>query len=262
MLKLIFWALLAANGLLFAYQQGYLETLLPSGREPARMRNQLNADKIKLISGAVPTPPAPATHPITAASSSAAAPATSSAVAAPEKTAQAASQAGPVSCIEIGNFTGAEARRFEAHLASVAPGSKFARREIQEAGSHMVFIPPQDGKEGADRQVAELRRLDISDFYVIQDNSSQRWGISLGIFKSEEAARAHLQILMQKGIRNAQLVDYRLASNRIAFQLREPDTGNLDRIKAGFPRQEVRGCASEERKGAGAPAMGQSAGRS
>src|SRR4051794_38946053 len=141
MLKFFFWTLLAANGLLFAYQQGYLEPLLPSGREPARMRNQLNADKIRLITGAVPNSPAPPAEATTAglAVRDAAAPEASSSASGPEKAAQTADKAGTVSCTEIGNFTGAEAKRFEARLAALAPGSKFSRREIQETSSHMVF---------------------------------------------------------------------------------------------------------------------------
>jgi hypothetical protein len=90
-----------------------------------------------------------------------------------------------------------------------------------------------------------LRNLGVTDFYVIQDSSEQRWGISLGIFKSEEAARAHLATLAQKGIRSARIVDYKVPSNKIAFQLRDLDVnakGNLDKIKADFPRQESRSC--------------------
>ncbi|MGZ3239881.1 MAG: hypothetical protein ACXWJK_05770, partial [Burkholderiaceae bacterium] len=50
MLKFFFACLLLANGALFAYQRGYLDTLIPDGREPSRASRQLNADKIKLIS--------------------------------------------------------------------------------------------------------------------------------------------------------------------------------------------------------------------
>ena len=60
MLKLFFWLLLAVNGLLFAYERGYLESIFPSGREPARMASQLNAAKVKIV----PPPAAkPATEP-------------------------------------------------------------------------------------------------------------------------------------------------------------------------------------------------------
>jgi hypothetical protein len=232
MLKFFFLSLLLANALLFAYHQGHLEALMPSGREPLRVANQLNADKIKLIRPQavnISTEEA-APAPVTAAQADAAA----------EK------KQNIPACIEIGDFSIAEARRFEAQLANLALATRPARREIQESGtSHMVLIPPQNGKEGADKRVSELRGLGISDFYVIQDNSSHRWGISLGIFKSAEAARAHLGVLDQKGIRNAGLAAYPVPLNKTAFQLRGLDAAakkSVDKIRNDFPRQEVRSC--------------------
>ena len=49
MLKFIFWSLLLANVSLLAYQLGYLDTLIPDGREPARMKRQFHAELMKQI---------------------------------------------------------------------------------------------------------------------------------------------------------------------------------------------------------------------
>ncbi len=49
MLKLIFWSLLAINAVLFAYGKGYLGNFKGEEREPARLKNQLHPDKLKLI---------------------------------------------------------------------------------------------------------------------------------------------------------------------------------------------------------------------
>jgi hypothetical protein len=109
----------------------------------------------------------------------------------------------------------------------------------------MILTPPQDGKEGADRKAGELRRMGITDFYVIQENNDQRWGISLGIFRTEEAARTRLAALSQQGVRSARLIEYNMQLTRAAFQLREPDDdaqGALMKLKAEFPRQEIRVC--------------------
>jgi hypothetical protein len=230
MLKFFFWFLLLANGLLFAYQQGHLDTLLPSGREPARIAQQINVDKFRLI------PP-----PATAVSISAAA---ASAATDPAVAANASKQALPV-CTEFGNFTTAEAKRFEARLAGSPLAGKFSRRTMQELSSHMILIPPQEGKEGADKKAGELRGLGITDFYIIPDNTALRWGISLGIFKTEESARVRLAALTQQGVRSARLTEYKVPLNRIAFQLRDADSEVLaafDKIKADYPRQETRNC--------------------
>ncbi|MFX5937655.1 hypothetical protein ABTE71_20075, partial [Acinetobacter baumannii] len=65
------------------------------------------------------------------------------------------------SCTEVGNFTAADARRFSDQLASLKLGDKVVQKLTQDVTSHMVYIPPQDGREGADRRIAELRRLGI-----------------------------------------------------------------------------------------------------
>lgn len=232
MFKFFFLFLLFANGVLFAYHQGHLEKLFPSGREPARLGRQINADKFKLV-----PPPA-------AAVSEGASGADTTAVSNPAG-ADGAQRQSLLACTEIGNFTNAEAKRFEARLADGPLSGKLSRRAVQENSTHMILIPPQEGKEGADRKTGELRKLGITDFYVIQENNDQRWGISLGIFKTEEAARERLAALNQQGVRSARLIEYNMQLTRAAFQLREPDgeaQGALLKLKAEFPRQELRAC--------------------
>jgi hypothetical protein len=243
MLKFFFSLLLLANAALFAYQRGYLEPLLPSGREPGRVSRQLNADKIKLI----PEPKAIDT-PATAAPDTAA---TAAATAEPGVAGPAAPPA-PVSktpvlasCTEFGNFNAEDAKRFSAQLAALSLGERVSRREVPGVISHIVYIPPQADKEAAEKKAGELRRLGVNDFYIIQDNSSLRWGISLGVFKLEEAARAYLTALNQKGVHSARIGQRNASTSLTAFQLRDLDAtakSAVEKIKAGFPKQEMRGC--------------------
>jgi hypothetical protein len=237
MLKLLFWCLLLANGALFAYHQGYLEKLISDGHEPNRAAKQFNADKVKLIPvNAIP----PAANSMTGTSST-----TLLAVAASDGEKQVA----VLSCTEIGNFDAAEAKKFESRLATLSIGDKLTRHSAQEAARHMVFIPSQGSKDGADKKAGELRQFGVKDFYVIQDGTDMQWGISLGIFKNEEAARAHLTALNQKGVHSARLGHYNITSNKVAFQLRGLDVearSNLEKIKADFPRQDMRNCEVQQ----------------
>lgn len=218
MLKFFFSILLLANAGLFAYRQGYFDTLLPSGREPARMSNQLNADKVKLI-------PAAEAARIVALSE------------AKKSTASA--------CTEIGNFRAEEARRFEARLAALSLEDRLRQRSIQEAQNYMVFIPPQGGKKGTDQRVEELRQLGIEDFYVIQDDSNMRGAISLGVFKAEEGARTVLAELVRRGVRTARIGPHSVAATLVIFQLRGLDAdamAQVEKVKEDFPRQVMRAC--------------------
>jgi hypothetical protein len=86
----------------------------------------------------------------------------------------------------------------------------------------------------------------VTDYYVLQDppNPELRWGVSLGIFKSEEAARAYLAQMSQKGVRSARLIEYKTPMKKFAFQLLASGqaSAGIDKLKAAFPNQQVRNC--------------------
>ena len=233
MLKLIFWLLLLANAALFAAERGYLGALYSDGREPARIGKQLQADKIKLLAAdAVPAAAATATPAPAAAAG---------ADSAPPQVADAT----PVACTEIGNFSAAEARRFSSQLAELTPNIKFVRRDVQEIASHMVYLPSLGSKEAADKKADDLRRLGISDFFVIQDGGPLRFGISLGIFKTDEAAQKQVANLAKRGLSGAKVGSRNASSTKVAFQLRDLGGDSkvaFDKIKTDFPGQEVRSC--------------------
>lgn len=232
MLKFVFWLLLLANGGLFAYHQGYLDPWFADSREPGRAARQLNADKIRLLPAGES-----AVKPVVAEAENTdvdVLPAVAVADKKPEV----------LACTEVGNFSDADANRFQAQLTPLALGQKLSRRTISETASYIVLIPPLGSKENADKKVGELRRLGVSDFFLIQDNSPMRMGISLGIFSTEAAAKMRLAELNRKGVRSAR-VSARNAVSKFAFQLRELDSATkekFDKIKAGYPQQEVRAC--------------------
>jgi hypothetical protein len=218
-LKLTFWALLCINVAVFAYGQGYLGSVKGGEREPARLKNQLNADKLALIT--------PAKAKAAQESSKAAAE-----VKAPE----------PVACLEIGNFSAADGKRFEALLAPLALGEKQSRQNVagQEVTSHMVFIPPLGSKDAADKKAAELKNLGVSNYFIMTDN-----GISLGVFKSEAAAQTLLAALNKQGVHSARVAGRGSAINKLQYQFRAIDVDvrtRLEDLKAGFQGVDTRSC--------------------
>ncbi|HEV2610255.1 MAG TPA: SPOR domain-containing protein, partial [Noviherbaspirillum sp.] len=232
MLKFFFWILLLANAGLLAYQQGYLDELVASGREPGRLQNQLNADRIRVapVSAQASAPAAVETAAKIAAVDQPASIPSSPAQPAPQAAAVAAQKAELPSCVEIGNFNAADAQRFEARLATLSLGDRVSRHGVQEVLRHMVYIPPQTDKEAADRKTAELRQLGITDFYVIQDNSDMRWAISLGVFKNEDIARAHLADLNRKGVRSARIGERMLTTKAVAFRFKGWDQATKESV--------------------------------
>jgi hypothetical protein len=222
-LKFIFWSLLCLNGLLLAYSQGLLGSYNGNEREPARLRNQMGTDKLRLVP--VPAPAAGAVPVVDAATAKPAI----------------------LACIEAGSFSAAEARRFEAKLAPLQLGERQARHNLAttDATSHIVFIPPQGSKEAAERKAGELKNLGVSDYFIVSDNSSLRWGISLGVFKSEAAAQALLSTLGKQGVHSARMAARGAQPSKLAFRFSAIDAATrakIDAITGPFAGVETRNC--------------------
>jgi len=235
MLKFVFWLLAAINLLVLAIGQGYLGSFRTETREPARLKNQLHAEKITLLTQAQATAPAEAATP--AATTTPAAPAPTPATPAPQVFA----------CTEVGNFVLADARKFEARLEPLELGERQSRRNVagQDISSYMVFIPPQGSKEGADRKAGELKQLGVTNYFIMNESSPLRWGISLGVFKSETSAQSQLAMLNKQGVHSARVAPRYSASKQFAYQFRDLDAATrarLEKIKAQFPEQELRSC--------------------
>lgn len=230
MLKFIFWSLLAVNAALFAYGRGYLGHFSGNEHEPQRLLNQLNADKLAIVS---------------ADKANAAAAATAAATAAAPADAKAAPET--LRCVEISSFVLADARRFERQLEALDLGDRQSRHNLPgtEVSSYIVYIPPQGSKEAADKKAAELRGLGVSNYFIMSDASPLRWGISLGVFKTEGAAQNQLAALMKQGVRTARVAPRYSGSKLLAFQFRDVDPelkAKLEKIRAGFPNAETHNC--------------------
>ena len=229
MLKFVFWLLAGVNLLVFAIGQGYLGSFRSETREPARLKNQLQATKLTLLTPEQAT--APAAPP---ASEEAAPPA-------------AAAPAPSYACTEVGNFVLADGRRFEAQVAALDLGDRQSRRNVagQDISSYMVYIPPQGSKEGADRKAGELKQLGVTNYFIMNESSPMRWGISLGVFKSESGAQTQLASLNKQGVHSARIAPRYSASKQLAYQFRDLDAATrarLAKIKTQFPEQELRNC--------------------
>jgi hypothetical protein len=216
-LKFIFWSLLAVNAVLLAYSQGMLGHFSGNEREPARMKGQLNAGKLVLVT-APPAAPAPVDTPKAAA---------------------------PIACYEVGNLAAAEARRFESRLAPLRLGERMTRETTAatDAASHIVYIPPQGSKEAAEKKAGELKALGVTNYFIMSDSSALKWGISLGVFKSEAAAQSLLASLVKQGVHSARIVSR--GGGKVEFRFRGIDAAakaRIDDIASSFASAETAAC--------------------
>jgi hypothetical protein len=150
-------------------------------------------------------------------------------------------------CVEWGPVAGDDVGRAGAALAKLDLGNRLSRRELGD--SFWVHIPPLRSRADAEKKANEVRGMGISDFFVVQEPGPAQFAISLGVFKTEDAANNYLAQLRPKGIRSAIVAPYGAAATM--FQIREPGdavTMKLAELKAEFPAAALKAvnCAEAQ----------------
>jgi len=148
-------------------------------------------------------------------------------------------------CIEWGSFTLADASLAQAALEPLQLGGRLAQRRTEESAGWGVFIPPQASRPAAQKKAAELKALAVDDYFVVQDEGPYRWALSLGVFRSEEAAQARLTALRAQGVRSAQVGPRETPVSRVWLQVKAVDAGLYARLKEmarGAEGTELREC--------------------
>lgn len=224
-MKFIFICLLVINAVLFALWGGYFDHRNVTSGQSQRLLQQQNSAQLKLVSAQVATAP-PAVSPVVIEAD-------------PE----------PVSCLVWGTFQGSELDKVESRLKLLSFKNPPERQPIQATNSTIVFIPSLGSKAAAEKKVAELTQLGVKDFYIVHNQSGANWGISLGVFKSAEAAKQLLATLTSKGVQNVRMKDYVLpgaaAKNKFKYvfnNLSSAEQASLENLKDVFPAQELRVC--------------------
>lgn len=157
---------------------------------------------------------------------------------APPKTAAA-----PAACMEWGIFAGPAVARAEAALARLEIAPERIERTVADSGGYWVYMPPQKTKVDADRKLEELKGLGVTEFFVVQEPAKWRFAISLGIFRTEEAAQAFLGRLKERGVRTAVAARRENFLKQVAFFVREPGESTVARltiIQQEFPGSELK----------------------
>jgi sporulation related protein len=139
--------------------------------------------------------------------------------------------AAALKCFEWGSFTVADAARAEKALEPLTLGPRLGQRRTDELAAWWVFLPPQDNRPAAQKKAAELRALGVDDYFIVQDEGDYRWALSLGVFRSEDAAQARLAALREKGVRNAQIGPRETVVSKVWLQVKSVDAALETRLK-------------------------------
>ena len=152
-----------------------------------------------------------------------------------------------VACMEWHGFSVEEMARAQEALLSTSPGVKVTERRTEEAAGWWVFMPPQANRQGAVQKVEEIKRLGIEEYFIVQEDPKFRFAVSLGVFRTEEAARNKLEQLQGRGVRTARIGPRSAPVVRISLQLRdvlESAQPKVIELGADFPGTAFKDCAS------------------
>ena len=237
MMKWLFGLLVLVNAVFFAVMQ-WGSALTADNAPPAQAA--LNADKIKIISNIPVSSPKPASAVAVALAVSSVVNVPSSAVVPALASAPASTQ---LSCMEWGEFSGADLQRAEKTLAEQKLADKAKQHTVEALSGYWVYIPPMQNPAQIKMKIAQLKKFNIEDYFVIKEAGVWKNSISLGIFKSNDSAKNYLAKLQEQGVKSAKIGPRTTKLKLTVFVLSRLDSGNASKLASlskDFPDSELK----------------------
>jgi len=149
----------------------------------------------------------------------------------------------PAACIKWGVFAGPDVARADEAIAKLGLTDDQLQRTVADSGGYWVYVPPLKTRAEVGKNVAALKEAGITDFFVVHGQGQWRNAISLGIFKSEDAAKSFLATVSKKGIKAATVGRREDFLKQIVYFLREPSQDTVSRLaelQREFPGSEIK----------------------
>ena len=133
-------------------------------------------------------------------------------------------------CLEWGPFGENDRSRALADIDSLGLGRLLSQRRVESPTAYWVFLPPFATKAAADKRALELKAAGQKDAFVV-DGGPQRLAISLGAFRSEEGANAQLVELTKQGIAGAKVGPRQQVVLQSLIVIRDPQQAVIARLR-------------------------------
>lgn len=217
MARVFFLLLILANGLFFAWSQGYLAVygLVPQrSTEPQRLQQQIRPEAIRLLGA--------------------------------KELAELQEQARPRECWQAGPLDDAQVAALRPVLVQHLQAGDWQLDALQQQPDRwIVYMGRYPNEEALLKKRSELANMHLKMEPL--RNPALEIGLSLGGFDSQEAAAAELARLSQRGIRTARVVQESEA--RQTWQLKLPAVdkalqSRLDEVKPALGGHSLKPCAS------------------
>jgi hypothetical protein len=163
----------------------------------------------------------------------------------PVSSVQSAVQATPA-CMEWGDFSGSDLTRATAALSALKLGNNLTQRQIEHVSGYWVYIPSLKNSAEVEKKVAKIKALGLEEYFVVQEAGKWRNTISLGVFKTAEAAHKFRESVTNKGLESAKVGARRSKNMFTMFVLKDPDAGvtaKMAGLQKDFPDSELKAAA-------------------
>ncbi|MDK9704242.1 MAG: hypothetical protein OEL20_13990 [Sulfuritalea sp.] len=208
-IRLIFFLLVFANLIFFAWAQGHFGAT-DGSREPQRLTQQLQPEKLRLVRD-VKAPPAKQEEPV---------------------------------CRLVTGLTMAEAETLKTAVAAFGGEAKVLPQP--EPALHLVLIGELANKAAADKKSAELGRFGVPEHRIVALDGG-RFEIVFGSFPAEAAARELLSGLNKRGIKSARIEAREQPAVKARVETRAPPPAllqHLPKLIAPQPDAAIAECAA------------------
>lgn len=230
--------LVLANLYAFALFQDWLAPWVGADREPQRLSGQRSPERLRVVPlqrlGPVqaPAPGTPEGGPgVSSAAGSAPAPMPAPAPTAPQPPSSAAGiVSAPLApdaavpstevCVAFGGLDEQRASRLREALQ--AGGARVTTTRVELPSGYLVYAPPAPTRAEAQQRLGALLAAGQADVFVVQDGPL-RFAVSVGLFRSEETARALVTRLQERGETGLQIAPRGPVTVRVRLQAHWPD---------------------------------------
>jgi sporulation related protein len=133
-------------------------------------------------------------------------------------------------CVEWGPFSDADRTRVLGALEPLDLAALISQKKVEVIANYWVFIAPAANRAAADKKAEEIKALGVRDLAVV-DSGTQRFAISLGVFRTEEAAQARLAALQTRGVKTAKVGARAQSVMQTVLVVRDPPAPAVARMK-------------------------------
>lgn len=106
-----------------------------------------------------------------------------------------------LACVEFGPLSQSKVSELRRLIGPIPPDTLFkVFKKTSGSGPFWVYLPSTANLAEQQQQIAMLKQKGVTDYFIVQQSPKDTPAVSLGVFSSEDRAKALHQRMLEKGI--------------------------------------------------------------